>query len=213
MNALISQIERLVTGKLNTINDEGVGGLKLSIIETSPVPGQLGCRFLMDGATVKYDSTIGTLYGGVYAYVRTATGSTAAPARGKLAFWDTSVDDALYQVTPDESGSQGANLIAGVYVSAPTKNNYCVIQIGGRASIKAVSAFTGVAADGVPAFAAAAGAGADVGTFDIFAGVAAPPTMEQAALLCARYLGICRGAPVAGTVTVVEMPWPRIGRI
>ena len=211
MNGLVSQIERL-TAKINKVDDSAVGGLAINTIGTAPILGQLGCRFVLDMDSVKYDSTVGTVYGGIFQYVQTKAASTAAPARGSFAFWSTAVADDLYRVTPDEDDAMGANNCAGVYIGAPTKGQYCVIQIGGRAFVKYRAGLTGAAAVGEAVYCAGAGAGADVGLADVLNG-AGNPTFTQVGNMLARFIGVARELPVAGATTTVDMPWPRIGRI
>jgi hypothetical protein len=77
------------------------------------------------------DTDIGTCYDGEYQYVQTKAASVAAPALGLVAFW---TDQENYIVTPDAPASSGC--IAGVYLSAPTKGYFCVIQRGGRMNLK-----------------------------------------------------------------------------
>src|SRR5262245_6699656 len=53
-------------------------------------------------AVAMSNTTVGTLYGGLYQYVRTKSTSTATPTLSRLVFWDNTVNYNLYQVTPDE---------------------------------------------------------------------------------------------------------------
>src|SRR3990170_3290702 len=69
------------------------------------------------------DTAIGTLYGGLYQYVTTKSTATAAFTRGKACFWDTAVANKIFQVTSDESGSQGVALFAGVLINTLTSGN------------------------------------------------------------------------------------------
>lgn len=141
---------RVIRRALNTVND-AQPGVPLSTSEASgsiiqPYYGQVGkrlvCTYAM--ATKLSDTTIGSLYEGVYQYVLTKAGSTVAPARGGLCFWD---DYDAYTVTPDVSatssfGGDNSGLFAGVYLSAPTKGYYCYIQILGKASVLFASSIT-----------------------------------------------------------------------
>ncbi len=199
------QIIRVTTGLLNTVNDSLPGQVVSSGTGASKYQGQLGQRIELGPDLVKFDSTIGTLLGGEYQYVRFASGMTATPARGLLAFWDTSVAEDLYQVTMDEGGlTQGANLNAGVVLNVVTKGNYGFIQVQGRASVKFRAVLTGTAATGVPVFAAGAGAGADVATADVL-GTGANPTFTQTVSQEARFLGIAEAIPVAGGISIVQL--------
>lgn len=194
---------------LNQINSANPAGIIQS------VPGGLASQgeqnvpgdvffFDTDAALALSDTVnIGTLYSGLYKLVRTASGSTAAPARGKACFWDTSVADDLMQVTPDESGAQGVGLFAGFYLNSLTKGNYGFIQIAGKCTGKFRAVLTGVAANGQPVFLAGAGAGADVGTLDVFGADGNAATLADAAQFCQRFVGSAEGLPVAGTVGTV----------
>lgn len=95
--------------------------------------GQLGQTTTLrrDQAAQLSDLSVGTLFGGTYQLVQTVAGSTAAPARGVAAFWHTA---ATFVVTPDVP-TQPGGLFAGVYLNAPTKGNFCVIQTKGIATV------------------------------------------------------------------------------
>ena len=77
-----------------------------------------------------------TLRAGAYMLVQTKAGTSAAPARGIAAFWDTNANSgfAKYVVTPDISATIISDF-AGIYVDAPTKGWYCWIQIAGLTSL------------------------------------------------------------------------------
>lgn len=129
--------QRVVSRLLNDVNDPAPGvplassSASGSIIQ--PYYGQVGKRLVLTTAMALKlsDTTIGTLYEGIYQYVQTKSGSTAAPARGGAVYWD---DLTSYIVTPDVTTSN-VGLFAGVYLSAPTKGNWCFIQIAGKASV------------------------------------------------------------------------------
>ena len=136
--------QRLVSRLLNDFNDASPG-LPLSTANASgsiiqPYYGMVGKRLVCTYAIANKltDTAIGQLYEGIYQYVQTKAGSTNAPARGTLAYWQ---DFENYIVTPDQSstdpvlGGDNSGLVAGVYLSAPTKGNYCFIQISGKASV------------------------------------------------------------------------------
>ena len=159
---------------------------------------------------IRFDSTTGTLFGGVYQYVRFATGATAAPARGLVAFWDTSVAENLYQVTNDEN--VGSSCIAGATLNAVAKGNFGWIQVSGKATFKARAAFTIASAAGQVCVAAYAGAGADVATTDTgspLAGVATVAQVQAGIMAGLRaFIGKYEAAPTAGAQNTVEMtPW------
>lgn len=153
------------------------------------------------------DTTIGTLYGGLYQYVRTKSNSTATPTRGRLVFWDNTVNYNLYQVTPDEV----AGFKAGVAINTLTKGYSWWIQIAGIASIDFRAAISGTETVGRGVFALMGGAGADVGTADQLVGAATAVTTGGANnvgidSLLANYLGVAVTIPVDGAISLVEMP-------
>lgn len=128
---------------LNDVDDPTPGQLVAqqsgSIIPT--YPGQVGGLLVLSPtmAFAKSDTAIGTLYGGVYMYVRTLSTSTAAPARGCLCVWN---DLENFVVTPDIGDATALGKFAGVYINAPTKGNYCFIQVAGKATCQFVSSVT-----------------------------------------------------------------------
>jgi hypothetical protein len=150
----------------------------------------------------------------MYQYVRTTSTSTAANARGRLAFWNTALETTgnPYIVTPDETQAQGVAMLNGVFLNTIVKGDWGWVQILGKASIQSRAVFTGIAAQGVGAYAAGAGAGADVGSFDVFNGDAANPTFDQVDKMIVRYLGVTEALPVAGTITTVDLTprWYRL---
>lgn len=119
----------LTSGFLNNEDNAYQGGSQ----GLAGVPGQLG---LIVAATTAQalalsKTSVGTLYGGLYQVVQFKSTSTTAPARGGLCFWSTR---GSYIVTPDATAATETEL-AGVYVNAPTKGNYGIIQVGGLASV------------------------------------------------------------------------------
>ena len=161
----------IVTLKLNTVNDPQPGILQgqISGSITPTYPGMLGVKIWMDSTWLaqNYDSSAGTLYGGLYMYV----GTNAAALnlnQGKLAFWDTSVADTTYQVDTLESQNGGYPLMAGVFLNKTsykpvTAGNYTWIQIGGRMTIQCRTTVTSASRNIAWAN---AGAGTDNATFD-----------------------------------------------
>jgi hypothetical protein len=158
------------------------------------------------------DSTVGTLYGGIYQYVRTKTASTAAFTRAHAAFWDTAVAASQYQVTADESGAQGVGLFAGVLINTLTKGYNWWIQCAGRVSVQFRAALTGAPlAAGMPAYLVAAGAGADVGEFDVLDG-GGNPTFTEVGQMLERYVGVAQEAPANDTISTINIPLGRVFR-
>lgn len=130
---------------LNDVNDSVLQGAVNTVPSGVQTPAWVqdipGDRICLDDATALAlsDTAVGTLYGGLYEYVLSKSGSTAAPALGIAAFFlaaDIGATTGLnYEVTPDAQPSAAVPAyIQGVYISAPTKGNYCWIQIAGIAS-------------------------------------------------------------------------------
>jgi hypothetical protein len=168
---------KLISGTLNGENNPALGspigatGLAGGLI--SAYGGFLGTKYTFDedDALSLSNTAIGTLYGGTYQMVRIAPGATQANlVRGRLVFWDTSVAADLYQVTNDETQNGGLPLFAGVLLGPVTAGNYCIIQVGGRATVQMRAAVT--AATRFFAW-ASAGAGVDNASFDGLAGATA----------------------------------------
>ena len=193
----------------NAVNDptpgqavsSGTGAQKFS---------QLGARIVLGPDEIIYDSTVGTLFGGIYQYVRFRTADVTAPARGLLYLWDPTVDMDLYQVSNLETiggtaGSQTAAFFAGASLNAPTAGNYGWIQIAGKANVKFRAVLTGVAAIGCSVYHAGAGAGASNATADVLDGVGAAPTFDQVAQMQRRYIGMAEAIPVVSAISLIQM--------
>src|SRR5690348_14188593 len=90
MLAWESPIIRVSTGLLNTVNDTVVGGQASGMVGTarSKFGGQLGKMLAVSQSQIgqMYSSAIGTLYSGVYQYVKFNSGDTA-PVIGQSCFW------------------------------------------------------------------------------------------------------------------------------
>ena len=149
MPGTLSQILHLPSSQLNTIDmaspgesslDGGTGAARFR--------GQLGARLVRGPNEVRFDSAIGTLHGGIYQLVLTKAASTIAPKLGRFCFWDetdaASIDG--FSVTPDDPG--GTADVAGVYISAPTKGNHCIIQVAGIATVQAIASLSRTAGIG-----------------------------------------------------------------
>lgn len=206
-----SQIIRITTGRLNTVNDTVIGG-DPSIGSRSRYAGQLGKHFWAgpDQITSMYDSSVGTLYGGRYRYVRMRDGDDDSPAVGvgQILFWDTTLTDwqTLYQVTRDEnlSSSDNAVFIAGIYLGGFTGGHYGFIQDLGMVKVRFRSVLTTAGAIGSRAYAAGAGdLGTDQGTADVL-------TTDSTSLANARYLGNAVTAPSGGSLTQVLLGFHNI---
>lgn len=203
---------RISTGLLNTVNE--------SVIANAPTfpggsisrfAGQLGKVLYVSQAQIAQltSTTIGTLYGGAYMYVRRRATDDSSPAlgAGKIAFIDTVVSswESAYQVTTDEnlSSSDNAVMIAGIFINNIEPGNYGFIQIDGEATIRSRSVLTVAGAIGSRVYAAGAGdTGLDQGTMDVL-------TTDSTSLANARFLGRAVVAPVASTLTTVLLDFRR----
>jgi hypothetical protein len=134
---------------LNDVNDALQGG-QLTSMPTGfqqfqqNVPGD---RIILDDTTAYAlsDTTVGTLYGGIYMYVNTLSSSTASPAVGSIAFFTgASVGSTAasggpsvqYQVTADAQATTTLPaMIAGIFINAVTKGNLGWIQVAGVAGV------------------------------------------------------------------------------
>jgi hypothetical protein len=146
------------------------------------------------------DTSIGTLYGGLYQYVTTKSGAVAAATRGKACFWDTAVANKLFQVTPDESGAQGVAMFAGVYINTLTAGNSWWIQQAGKVFVRMKAVFTGIPANGCAVYLAEAGAG-EPGVFDVLDG-GGNPSFTQVGSMLKNYAGVAEGVPVAAGIGI-----------
>ncbi len=127
-----SQIIRVSTGKLNTVNDTVIAN-QSGITGVSKFGGQLGkvLYLAQDQISTMFDSSVGTLFGGAYRYVHLSEElSTPEPAIGQFLFWDDNpLDPGSYIVT--DTGPTDVPQPAGVYVGGIEAGNYGFIQIAG----------------------------------------------------------------------------------
>lgn len=216
MPSRIEQVIKSLTNSqgYNAVNDP-TPGMAVSSGTGAQKISQLGARIVLGPDEVIYYSTTGTLYGGIYQYVRFRSTDATTPARGLIYFWDTTVDEDLYQASNLETiggtaGSQTAGNIAGVALNAVTAGNYGWIQAAGKASVQFRAVLTGVAAIGNSVYAAGAGAGASNAMADVLDGIGANPTFDQVAQMQRRYLGIAEAIPVAAAISVVQMAYSRL---
>lgn len=159
-----SPIVRVTTGYLNTVNDVYAGGGASS----AKFGGQLGKQLALTNAQALQLSktTIGTLYAGVYQYVKLSASATA-PVKGQIVFWDNAAAIDAFQVTHSEATTTlTASSIAGVALSTPTAGQHFWIQVSGIATVTYVATITGTKATGRPVTLSVAG-GASMGLSDI----------------------------------------------
>lgn len=139
-----SKILRITTGFLNTVDDEAAGG-PVSGVGEAQYQGQLGAWVSLTAAQAakRSDTSVATLFAGVYRYVRTKTGSTISPARGLIAFWDTSVAGLTDSVVTPDLPTRPSR-IAGIYLNAITKTagNFGFIQTEGIANVQGIGTYT-----------------------------------------------------------------------
>lgn len=194
-------------GFINVVNHSVAGGGGSNIgPQVGLAPGQLGAGFWRDDATVFANTTVGTVFGGHFRYVRLAA-AAAVPIIGQILFWDTSVADNLFQVTTAESGTTpGALWRAGIVLSAGvTPGNYTIIQDCGPTYVKMRAVLTEVPSGaGCAVYCAAAGAGADLGFADVLASPN-PATLSDVSLLQNRYLGAAIDLPTNGGLKLTNI--------
>lgn len=198
-----------INGNINTVNDSVIGGLA-GITGVSKFAGQLGQVYQADDQNLFYASSMGTVYGGAFQYVRLAAGATAVVV-GQIVFWDLTVAQNLYQVTTLESGTTpGAQFRAGIVLNSGwSAGYYSFVQVLGPTFVKFRAALTGTAAVGVPVYAAAAGVGADNGFADVI-GSADPADFSDVNLMQQRYLGTAMQLPTAGGLKLVDLAWQNV---
>ncbi len=134
-------IDRLPFNALNGGSGDPVIGQPNASVSGIPVigyDGQLGKRYVVTGvnvgvatneATRLSNTTVGTLYGGVYQYVQVPSTATATPVIGNIAFW---TDPTKMTVNADAAAN---SVQMGVFINAITKGDYGWVQIGGLASV------------------------------------------------------------------------------
>lgn len=209
-----SQIIRVSTGKLNTVNDTVIGG-ESGITGVSKFAGQLGKHLTVGSEQIAqmFSSTIGTLYAGRYRYVRRRSTDDASPSlsAGKIAFWDTTVSNwqTAYQVTTDENLSSSANAVmrAGIFINNISPGNYGFIQDLGEVAIRFRAVLTAAGAIGSPVYAAAAGdTGTDQGTADVL-------TTDSTSVANERFMGFAVEAPAGGGLKLVLLAFDAFAQI
>ena len=209
---LTKQADRLTARFLNDVNDSVSGGALVSVPTGAPSPQvsqtQPGDRIVLDDATATAlsDTTVGTLYGGVYMYVGTTSTATAAPSRGYFAFWPSANLPAgatpSYTVSSDAQASASVPAyIAGVFINPTTssgsgialaKGNFGWIQVAGTASVQFDSSLTAsatgttVSAKVSPGLASSADAGVALSTTTL-----------------SFVLGVAVGSPTSSTISTV----------
>jgi hypothetical protein len=158
------QADFLTAANLNDVNDQTVGG-QIQSVPTAVPAGQgiqtlPGDRIILDDATAYAlsDTTIGTLYGGIYMYVQ-ASYTTQAPVVGAIAFLKAADLGNLKPTSPLTTGyvaygdAQPTTLVPsyvlGVWINVLTKSYYGWVQIAGIASVLFDSTVTATTTGGL----------------------------------------------------------------
>lgn len=135
---------KVTTGYLNTVNDPAPGVVMASPSGSivSNYAGQVGGIITLSAkdALKVCDTSIGTLKGGDYQYVKFLD----APVKGGVMFWN---DYDNFIVTMVASATNIGKL-AGIALSVVTAGQYGFIQVTGKATVKFKASLTKVAADG-----------------------------------------------------------------
>jgi hypothetical protein len=209
---LTKQADQLTAKWLNDVNDATSGGAVVSAPTGVPSAAisatQPGDRIVLDDASALAlsDTTVGTLYGGVYMYVGTFATATASPGRGTLAFWRISDlptgATRSYTVSSDvQPNTLLPAYIAGVFINpttssgtgvALTKGNFGWIQVAGVASVLFDNTLTSTA---LAATVSSKVSATTASTAD--AGVA------LTTVTLANVLGVAIGTPVISTISTV----------
>ena len=202
------KVARVTLGMLNRVMDPipGMSGTPLGP-PSAGWGGMLGQDFEITDADalMMSDPLIGTLYGGVYRYVKFRAADVANTfKRGMVVLADSA---AAFQVTSTEALATAYG-IAGVVIN-PTTGVYAVVPGnwgwiycgGGKVACQFKAALTAAAAVGNQVQWSAAGAGADNGTVDNLLIATAGPT--------GKYIGQAESLPVAGAISNVWMPFVR----
>jgi hypothetical protein len=187
-----SQIIRVSTGQLNTVNDTVAGGQENTGMAGTVGPkfgGQLGKILLVTSEQIALlsDSDIGTLYAGAYQYVQLASGDSPAAGIGEGLFWQGTPSSFIVS-TDSNGGFTNTPSVAGIYIGGMAPGNYGFMQIEGIATVRYASTLTVAAATGLPVIINAAGFA------DTNAGTNVP-----------NFIGWSRTLPVAGSTALVNL--------
>jgi len=199
----MSQIIQISSGFINNVHDP-VCGMAATPGGTgaSQFAGQLGKTINLDSSEVRYDSSIGTVFGGNFQYVQCSPTDWDTPVIGQMVFWDAAVAENLYQVVNEEDTTTlVATSMAGVILSAGlTAGQFTFIQTLGLVKAKFVASITGTKATGRPVFISVAG-GASVGLMDIVDDI----TTTAGAYFFPRYVGYAVQLPTDGGLTTIDL--------
>ena len=208
----LSQIIQVSSGLINVVNDP-VPGLPVVPQGTgiSPFQGQIGKVLNLDQSNVKFDSSVGTVYEGLFQYVKLGPNATANPVVGSVVFWDLDEDPADFAVTTEEDAggtTDAAVMIAGIVLSEEwSVGYYSFIQVVGLVNVQMRAALTSAGAVGAAIYTAAAG-GAANGLADVIDS-ANPALFSDVTKLQRRFLGVANGLPANGSLTLVDLGFQR----
>jgi hypothetical protein len=145
-----NQSPRITTQALNSVNRAGDPGAGV-LVTTASISGSIVSEYLgmvggkltlgQSSALTLSDTTTGTLYAGVYMYVKFNPAGSTAAARGQVVLWLDTSSTSPFQVTNEGSTARN-NFPAGVLLNSTTKGYYDFIQIAGLASVKMKTTLT-----------------------------------------------------------------------
>jgi hypothetical protein len=201
---LTKQAVMLTAKFLNDVNDSVSGGIVTGLPAGAPTPPSSqtlpGDRIVLDDATALAlsDTTVGTLFGGIYMYVGTLSTATQAPAVGGAAFWRAADlgggATQAYQVTSDPQPTAAIPaFLAGVFINVATKGNFCWVQVAGVCTVLYDAATTAQVVGNPVSYKI----GSTVGTFD--SGVVVT-TATIAHSYAGAFLGSAVDLPVNGAL-------------
>ena len=196
-NGPTQAISRTTCPALNDINDVVPGGPPSASGNTQVYAAQLGSRMWLDGNSggVRYDSTVGTLYGGCFQYVLLYASASAAVTVGRPAVWaydQVTTCFESYTVTTDGNSAVRTGRVAGIFLNVITAGYYGRIQTKGKVKVK-FTTLTGTPLDGDLVYLDSS-SGLAISTLDA--------TTVTAGILKAM-IGVALGAPTTGGTTLV----------
>ncbi len=121
-----SRIARIAGQKLNAVNDPVAGQ---TVAGGQPYLGQIGAKVALDAdlALKLSDTSVGTLYAGVYQYVQFYTSQSGTTVKGGPVYWQ---DPDNFIVTADAPTAFLG--FAGVALNVVTKGNFGWILVSGK---------------------------------------------------------------------------------
>lgn len=111
-----SQIIRVSTGVINTVQDTVIGGTPSQFDDTlSATAGQLGKTVEFDSSSLVFDSSVSNCFPGRYQYVLLDPAEPASPATeaGDLLYFNGDADEYQVTATPDSGDEAGYCIVPG----------------------------------------------------------------------------------------------------